>query len=561
MQNEKSKLTASDIDKYKWMEQELYKYQQHLEELVQQRTKELTISNEFLKKKISTHRRAEEALRELEAKYSVLAEQARDGVAIIQDGRFTFVNRPLTYLTGYAPEELFNKFFLEIIEPEHRNLVSRIHTLLLRGEKISPVYEAIIKCKNGTLKDIEVSSGTIQYHDNAGIMEVIHDITEHKNIEEKLQKFIKLESLSALSGGIAHDFSNILTVILSSIALAKKRYTKSGDELYVLFIKIEKSALRAKELIYQLLNFSRDGVPIKSTDSIIKLIKESANFAVRGSNIRCEFFILEDLWQIEINEEKISQLINNLIINAKQTLTTGGIIKVYAKNIIIRSEDSLPLLEGGYVKISINYEGAGISEEYLLNIFGPYSFDKNRNESLGYATTYYIIKKCNGYITVSSKAGKETTFSIYLPIDKNRFEVKEIEISQEYRGEGKVLFMDDEEEIRIVAGELIKSLGYEVELAKDGEETIELYIKAKKEGNQFRAVIMDLTIPGSMGGREAIKRLLEIDPHVNAIVSSGYSNDPIISNFKHYGFRSVIIKPYIYEELSKVLFDITHRSK
>jgi CheY-like chemotaxis protein len=371
-------------------------------------------------------------------------------------------------------------------------------------------------------------------------------------MEEELLRVEKLESIGILAGGIAHDFNNILTAILANIALAKM-HPNAVDQSFERLVKAEKAALRAKDLTQQLLTFSKGGTPIKKTVSIAELIKESTSFALRGSNVRCEFSILDDLWPVEVDEGQMSQVINNLIINADQAMPEGGIIKVSAENMTVGAEEVLPLREGKYVKISIDDQGIGIPEEHLQKIFDPYFTAKQKGSGLGLATTYSIIKRHDGYITVDSKLGVGTTFYIYLPASEKELLTKKDTEEIPLVGKGKILVMDDEEMIRDAGGGILSHLGYEVEFARDGAEAIEIYKQAKESDQPFDVVIIDLTIPGAMGGKEAIQKLLVIDPEIKAIVSSGYSNGSIITDFKQYGFSAILPKPYEVKELSKTL--------
>ena len=252
----------------------------------------------------------------------------------------------------------------------------------------------------------------------------------------------------------------------------------------------------------------------------------------------------------------MSQVINNLIINANQAMPDGGIIKIHAENVIVDLQDTLPLTEGNYVKISIIDQGMGIPEKYLKKIFDPYFTTKQEGSGLGLATTFSIIKKHNGYITVESELGKGTNFFIFLPASEEKIIQKTAKDEKPLPGQGKILFMDDEKFVRKMAKDMLGLLGYKVVLAKDGSEMINLYTNAKESDNPFKAVIMDLSVPGGLGGKEAIKKLIHLDPKIKAVVSSGYATDPIMANFQDYGFSGVIVKPYKIQDLSEVLHKV-----
>lgn len=273
--------------------------------------------------------------------------------------------------------------------------------------------------------------------------------------------------------------------------------------------------------------------------------------------MKCEFSIPDNLWPAKVDEGQVSQVINNLIINAYQAMPEGGIIKVHFENVIIAENDVLPIKKGEYVKISIKDNGIGIPKEHLPKIFDPYFTTRHKGSGLGLSTAYSIIKKHDGHITMESKMGVGTTFHIYLPASKEKVLTKKVEDEKSLTGKGRILIMDDEDAVREVAGLMLKNIGYEVEFAGDGVEAIEFYKKARESGKPFDVAIIDLTVPGGMGGKEAVKKLLEIDPNVKTIVSSGYSNDPIMSEFKQYGFKGVIAKPYLIEELSEIVSRVT----
>lgn len=386
----------------------------------------------------------------------------------------------------------------------------------------------------------------------------IADITQRKKMEKEIIKARKLESLGVLAGGIAHDFNNILTAIMGNVSLAKI-YTKPEDKIFEKLTNAEKACLRAKDLAQQFVSLSRGDAPIKKITSITEVLKNSVNFALAGSRIRSEFSIPDDLWTVEIDEGQIRQAVNNLALNAREAMPEGGAINIKAENVTLSSDSSIPLKEGRYIKISIKDRGTGIPPGHLSKIFDPYFTTKSKGSGLGLTTSYSIVTKHDGCITVESELGKGTTFFIYLPASDREIIPAKESVASPMRGKGRILIMDDEEAIRDLATEMLNHLGYKADVSKDGDEAIKLYREALISGQPFDAVIMDLTIPAGMGGKEAITKLLEIDPHIKAIVSSGYSNDPIMSDYTKYGFKGVIAKPYKLQEMSEVLNNIITR--
>ena len=386
------------------------------------------------------------------------------------------------------------------------------------------------------------------------------EINNRKQAEEKKNKFEaqlhhaqKMESIGTLAGGIAHDFNNILTMILGNVSMAKLRVSPE-DEIFDLLSEAETASVRAQTLTKQLLTFAKGGAPLKETASIKDILKESSHFVLRGSKSSCESSIAEDLWPAEVDVGQISQVINNIVINANQAMPKGGTIQVAADNLIIEDRHDLPIKPGRYIRISIKDHGVGIAEDHFLNIFDPYFTTKQEGSGIGLATTYSIIKKHDGHITVKSRLGVGTTFHIYLPAsDKIVPEKEKVKL---IKGQGRILVMDDEASLRKVVGRMLKNLGYESEFAKDGAEAIRIYKEAQASEKPYHAVILDLTVPGKMGGKDAVKKLLEIDPEVKAIVSSGYSDDPVLSNFQEYGFKGMMPKPFTSRLLSKVLHDV-----
>jgi PAS domain S-box-containing protein len=383
------------------------------------------------------------------------------------------------------------------------------------------------------------------------------DITEHMKMEEELIKAQKLEAVGLLAGGIAHDFNNLLMAITGNIELAKM-FARPGDSVYEKLTEAERAALRARDLTQQLLTFSRGGQPVRKAASIAELIRESARFSLRGSNVRCELSLPDDLMPVEVDEGQMSQVVNNLIINADQAMPDGGIIAIQCRTVDIGSRDGLPLKAGKYVHLSIKDQGIGIPREHFSKIFDPYFTTKQKGSGLGLATTYSIIKQHDGYITLESVLGAGTTFHLYIPASKGQGKAGAVKDDGPVPGNGKILVMDDDEAIRDVTGAMLRKLGYETVPANEGAEAIDLYEKARKSGEPFDAVIMDLTIPGGMGGREAIRKLLEIAPDAKAIVSSGYSNDPIMADYAAYGFAGVVGKPYKLKELSETVFRVVN---
>lgn len=386
------------------------------------------------------------------------------------------------------------------------------------------------------------------------LLEKTKKIMTNKLVLEHI-RIQKLESLGLLAGGIAHDFNNLLTSILGNIGFFKVSI-KPDDEHLGRLTEIEKIILRAKNLTRQLLTFAQGGLPVKKVVSISELLKESVEFALSGSNIRCDFSIADNLLPVECDEGQINQVFNNLIINAKESMPKGGTIEIKAQNLSVLPEQIIDIPEGKYIKISITDTGCGIPKKYLKKIFDPYLTTKPRKSGLGLTTVHSIIKNHYGYIDVESKLGIGTTFHIYLPASLEKSTSARKEADKILRGKGKILLMDDEEDILRITGDILRYLGYEVEVARDGDSAIALYKKAKESKHPFDVVILDLVVPGEIGGKETMKKLITIDHEVKAIVSSGYSNDFIMEDFRKHGFSAMMAKPFKVEELSQVVYKL-----
>jgi len=310
---------------------------------------------------------------------------------------------------------------------------------------------------------------------------------------------------------------------------------------------------RAQGLTKQLLTFSQGGAPVKKTSEVVKVTRDSCKFALGGSKARCDFKFAEDLWPVEIDEGQIGQVFHNIIINADQAMPQGGIIRVEAENVTVAADSGFALEPGRYVRVSAKDQGVGILEEHLSKVFDPYFSTKQKGSGLGLATSYSIVKNHGGLITVESQVGVGTTFYTYLPASENRLDPDSGSISKPITKRARILVMDDEEPIRILAGELLGLLGYEVTTASDGSEAIQLVATAVSAGKPFDCVILDLTVQGGIGGQEAVRILRDKYPDIKVIVSSGYATDPVLADYRRHGFDGVVAKPYGLRELDEAV--------
>ena len=380
---------------------------------------------------------------------------------------------------------------------------------------------------------------------------LLAEMEQRKHAEEELLRGRKLESLGVLAGGIAHDFNNFLTIISGNIALAKM-HLEPADSVCDILDQAELACKRATSLSYQLLTFGKGGAPVRKLAPLTGDIKDAVALARAGAQVTINLTIADDLLSAEIDSGQIGHALHNILLNARQAMPEGGIIDVRAENVEVDG-DSLPLRAGKYVMISIQDHGCGIAADLVPRIFDPYFTTKQSGSGLGLAMVHSIIAKHEGYIAVQSTLGVGTTFSVYLPACEAAQPAESVIGQQLQAGSGRILVMDDEEALLIVLAQMLGRLGYEIECARSGDEAIELYQKAKDAGRRFDIVLLDLTIPGGMGGKEVADRLKEIDDSVILIVSSGYSNTPIMSEFRSYGFDDVLSKPWTPVQLSEVL--------
>lgn len=508
---------------------------------------------------ITEQKQAEDALRESNDRFRNLVETTSDWVwEVDKNGFYTYASPKVYDLLGYQPEDILGKTPFDLMAPDEASRVAEIFTSIVASRRPFNDLENTSLHKDGYPVVLETSGVPILDTDDTllGYRGIDRDITMRKNMEDELLKSQKLESVGLLAGGIAHDFNNILAVILNSITYVEKHGGLEGKLLE--YLEDTKNVTNhARSLTQQLLTFSKGGDPVRKTASISLLLKDSIDFFLSGSKIKCEFSIPPDLWPAEVDKGQISQVINNIIINADQAMPDGGEVEVVAENIELKDDTFLSLPEGKYLKILIRDNGVGIKPENIQKIFDPYFTTKEMGTGLGLTATYSIIKKHGGNIQLNSEPGIGSTFTVYLPASDKELVIENKPFNKSSNiQKSKILLMEDEERLGKVVQALLQQLGYDVDLTKDGSEAIELFQERWNSNQPFDAVVMDLTIPGGMGGKEAMKGLVKIDPNVKAIVTSGYSNDPVLANFKDYGFSGVIPKPYDVDELREKLSEI-----
>ena len=519
---------------------------------------------------VTDQRRFEQELAAEKESLAVTLRSIGDGVITTDvQGKIIMINHAGEAMTGWTSPEAIGQP-LKIVFDIAIDLAAqaRIQKSGFRNEAhsllLSLPENATLRSKDGVERVIEQVASPIRDSKNeiAGVVLVFRDITERQKTEDERRKAETLEQLGLLAGGIAHDFNNLLTAIIGNISLASL-LLPPDDEMVTRLNDAKNASLRARDLAQQLLTFARGGAPIKKTASIGKLIQDTVSFSLRGSHSRSEFQFGPDLWPAEIDPGQISQVIANLVVNADQAMPNGGTLRVSCENFVYdgNTEPVPDLMPGDYIRISIKDEGVGISEHYLKRIFDPYFTTKSHGNGLGLATTYSIIKNHNGLIMVESQQHVGSTFTIYLPALKDQLMPTEpVTLTPAPTGNGagtgRILIVDDEEAIRALVEFTLTRLGYQVAQAENAAEGVNIYREKFEAGERFDAVILDLTLPGGMGGKEALKKLIEIDPTVNAIVSSGYATDATMSRYQDFGFRGVIAKPYEASELGRIVHNV-----
>jgi len=459
------------------------------------------------------------------------------------------VNKEFEMVIGWTNQEIKNVDLMKECYPDPEYRAKALEYMMKASTEWA---EFTIKTKGG--KNIETiwSNALLENGTQIGIG---IDITEKKKIEAQLQQTMKMEAIATLAGGIAHDFNNMLGVIIGNISYSLSIVDKD-EELYEVLYDVKEGAQKAQYLTHQLLTFSKGGTPLRKISDLNNIIEESAKFVLRGAKSKCKFDLAKDLWPVEVDPGQMNQVISNLVINANQAMPNGGFISIKTTNIEHKAEDNIILPEGKYIKITIEDQGIGISKKHLDKIFDPFFTTKQTGSGLGLSTTFSIIKKHGGIIKAYSEIDKGSVFNIFLPASLKS--VQKIKENNEikHKGHGRILIMDDQESILMMIQRMLFKMGYETLFATNGAQAVELYSKEYQSGNKIDLVILDLTIPGGMGGTETITELLKIDSNVKAVVSSGYSENSIMSNYKDYGFCGVVPKPYTKDQIAELLNNI-----
>ncbi len=511
---------------------------------------------------VTKRKRAELALADQKERLAVTLRCIGDGVITTDiDGNVVLLNTRAEELTAWSQEDAFGKPLSEvfrIINQKTRVLCENpVSKVLQTGQTVGLANDTMLVARDGSERIIADSGAPIRDQESriVGVVLVFRDVTKQYHLEEEMQRIERLSSLGVLAGGIAHDFNNFLMGILGSFSMIQ--LVADNPEVERLAHVGESAAERARDLTSQLLTFAKGGVPIRRTMSLINLAEETVAFTLRGSKVGFELTPAADLWLANIDESQICQVVSNLVLNAEQAMPNGGTIEVSCSNFSAEPDVDLPLQPGRYLKLSIEDEGIGIPDDLLPQIFDPFFTTKQKGSGLGLSTCFSIIQKHGGHVRVESALGEGTRFEVFLPAAvEDEAPDDEDETPSIQLRTGRILVMDDDPVVRDVLDSMLSVLDFKVEFAPDGAAAIERYRSALDSDEAFDMVILDLTVPGGMGGKEAAEKLLEIDADVRAIASSGYSTDAVMSDFRSFGFVGAIAKPYNVDALEQLLYSL-----
>ena len=514
---------------------------------------------------ISEKKEAEKNLAAQQEWLTVILRSISEGViATDTDGKIVFINRGAEEITGWSSERAQGKpsstVFNIINEKTGQKCASPVQRVLETGRIIGLANHTAIIAKDGTIRSIADSGAPIRNlaSEIVGVVIVFRDVSHERRIEEELLKIKKLESIGVLAGGIAHDFNNILAAILGNIELVSYRIDQEDSKTISLLSDAKKATRRATKLTQQLLTFAKGGEPVRGIIALPELIADSADFVLHGSQVSCTYNSPDDLWKVDVDSGQLGQVIQNIIINAQHAMPEGGLIAIECSNIHdAASEAHLSIDNGDYVRVTIKDTGVGISKKIIDKIFDPYFSTKQRGSGLGLAICHSIINKHEGFITVDSLPGQGTTFTLYLPAVPVTGSTTTRKPNKPTATKAcRIMIMDDDKMIRDVAQAQLENLGHEPVMVSNGRQAIDKYQELQDKKTPVDIIIMDLTIPGGIGGREAAEKLLAIDPEAKLIVASGYSNDPVMADYKKYGFCAAIAKPFDLKELNDAITSV-----
>jgi PAS domain S-box-containing protein len=541
-------------------ERRLERQQLGLEETVRTRTRTLEQTNEALLREVDERRRAENALLQEKEFIARLMETSPVGILVADaDGAVTFANAAAAQVLRRSRAEIARLGWGSAAWGFSDHLGRPLPADELPFRKAvatgAPVHNADVAVQTPAGERVLLTVNAAPFGEERerphSVVATIEDVTVRRRLEQEAHRAQKLESVGVLAGGIAHDFNNLLTSVMGNISLARFD-APAGGRLAEALEEAEKASVQAQELTRQLLTFSRGGAPVKRPVAVANVVTHATQFALRGSNVRGVYALPPDLWAVEADQGQLNQVFHNLGINACQSMPAGGTVEIAAANVQLDHASGIPLPAGRYVRISLADHGAGIPRQNLQRVFDPFFTTKKDGTGLGLAVVHSIVRGHGGHVRAESVEGLGSTFTVHLPATAAAT-LPAAAPDAVRAGRGRILIMDDEPSVRSVASRLLEAMEFGVHAVAGGEEALAAYRDARAAGRAFDAVILDLTIPGGLGGAATLQRLRELDPAVRAVVSSGYSDDPVMSRYREYGFCNVLAKPYRSGELSRVM--------
>lgn len=508
-------------------------------------------------------------IRAAEAELAAEREQLRVTLRTMTEGVITtdtkgvvgFINEAAAALLGWPATAAIGRPLVEVCVLRHettgRAIAAPATAALAADRPVDLPPFTALQSRAGVIRLVE--GRCVPMHDRAdraiGTVFLLRDVTDRARLGAELMRASKLESVGLLAGGIAHDFNNLLSIVTGNLALAllDEKTAAAGSRW---LREAERGTLRARELTQQLLTLAKGGEPVRSAILLSDVVREAAEFALHGATVRCEFDLAADLRPANADKGQIGQVVQNLVINAVQAMPAGGVIRLSLHNETLAAGAVPPLPPGDYLRLDVADSGQGIAAEHLAQVFEPFFTTKEHGSGLGLATVYSVVQKHHGLVTVESAIGRGTTSHVWLPAAHLEPPAAPASAPPFELLRGRVLFMDDEEPIRAMTQALLERLGLEVTVAADGAQAVRQYAFARAGGRPFDVVIMDLTVPGAMGGAAAMAEILKLDPQARGIVSSGYSDNPVMANYRAHGFSAAVPKPYRVADFANALREI-----
>ena len=517
---------------------------------------------------ITDRKLAEARAGEGEERFRVIAEQSMLGLVIVQDDRIRFANQAVSDMNGYSLEEMSNwdtRDMAKAIHPDDAAFAMEQARKKQAGDAgVLPHYTYRLITKSGETRWIEQYSRTIEYGGRKASFVTMIDVTARKLAEASInqlslsmERTAKLEALGALAAGIAHDFNNLLGGLFGHLDLARARLD-AGSPVRSHLDLAHEAFERATALTGQLLAFAKGGTPVRKVGSLSTSVRQCAEFALSGSNVNVQFDLEPDLWNAEFDSNQLAQAFDNIVINAKQAMTSGGTLLILGRNVIAEQGPVLELLPGRYVKLSFVDQGPGISPAILGRIFDPFFTTKALGSGIGLTAAYAILKRHDGHIEVESRPGAGATFHVWLPATVTRPRSVQPAPHDTKSGQGLVLVMDDDDMVRNAAASMLAYLGYEPIPTCDGAEALERTRALLSEGKQLSAAMLDLTVRSGAGGRDTVRPLRKLLPELPIIASSGYSDDPVMAEPALFGFSASLHKPFRLDELGDLLAQLVN---